>query len=152
VQSSLSSGVFLRSIRVGISHPGMCTVVRSVEKISNEAQHCSDPGDIPYGSHLSDINVTEVDPSAHHSWNKPGVRIVTTLRNIAVTIGELPRVLLWLSDRLIVLTCKPECSAHERHTNCHTFRTQNRKGETYPHLSPVLSPEGCHCAPQSVVR
>jgi len=86
-------------------------------------------------------------PATNPGWERGPV-----LRNIAVTIGVLPGFLLWLSDRLIVLPCKPECSAHERHTNRHTFGTQGRKGGTHPHLSPSQSPGPRRCAPPSVVR
>jgi len=57
------------------------------------------PGPGPYVPHILDILVTYEHPSVQHPRMKAGQKKGTTLRNIALTIGETWEVLLSLSDR-----------------------------------------------------
>jgi len=61
------------------------------------------------------------------------------LRNIARTIGLLPRVSRCASDRSSFLPVHHGCSAHGRYANLHTFRTLTTGRGSHPRVSQELS-------------
>ena len=104
-----------------------------------EINHVPAPMDLSF-RHKVDIPARTNRASSVHISHPGNVRKVVHSAHPTVTIGELPRVTRWLSDRSLVIPGRAEGLCARRHTKPNRIKDSKSLRGLYPGDSSSLSP------------
>ena len=138
-ESSLSSGVFLRTVPTVIPVSRLCAERQRCTSVTNNVRTSITLGIYPRRRTFCSGWSRMSPRCAHCSDNKAGLRITTTMRNMTATIGFYRGFTLSLPDRWFFLSGHPEGSARKEHKEGHTFRTQRCTKGSHPGYFSFLS-------------